>query len=289
MKCWTEYNGHDHVISGRKEKYDNTIYSFDIETTSYLIFKDKVIVAEEYENLTEKEQKECIKQSCMYIWMFSINDTVYYGRTWEEFVIFISRLNEKIPELKIVFIHNLAFEFQYLKSYFKFKEVTARKSHKVMKAKMEDYNIELRCSYMMSNVRLAKLPELFNLPVKKMEGDLEYNKIRHSKTKLTDKELGYCENDCLVVYHYIRYELETYENVKNIPLTSTGHVRRELKNLVRTDYKYKRLTRKAINTNPIVYARLCEAFGGGYTHANYTYAGDIIEGVDSWDFTSSYP
>ncbi len=46
---------------------------------------------------------------------------------------------------------------------------------------------------------------------------------------------------------------------------------------------------QAINTNPIVYARLCEAFGGGYTHANYTYAGDIIEGVDSWDFTSSYP
>lgn len=289
MKCWTEYSGHNHIISGRKEKYDETIYSFDIETTSYLVLNGVAISAEDYENLTKKEQQACEKCSCMYIWMFSINDTVYYGRTWEEFVIFIQRLNEKVPELKIVFIHNLAFEFQYLKSYFKFKEVMARKARKVMKAKMEDYNIELRCSYMMSNVGLAKLPLLFNLPVEKMVGDLDYNKIRHPKTKLTDKELGYCENDCLVVYHYIKYELETYENVKNIPVTSTGHVRRELKNLVRKDYKYKRLTRKAINTDPHIYMMLCEAFGGGYTHANYTYAGDIIENVDSWDFTSSYP
>lgn len=289
MRCWTEYSGHNHTISGRKEKFDETIYSFDIETTSYLVLNGVAISAEEYENLTKKEQEACEKCSCMYIWMFSINNIVYYGRTWEEFVVFIGRLNEHVPELKIVFIHNLAFEFQYLKSYFRFKEVMARKSHKVMKAKMEDYNIELRCSFMMTNVRLAKLPSLFNLPVEKMVGDLDYNKIRHPKTKLDDKELGYCENDCLVIYYYIKYEIETYENVKNIPLTSTGHVRRELKNLIRKDYKYKRLTRKAINTDPHIYNMLCEAFGGGYTHANYTYAGDIIEGVDSWDFTSSYP
>lgn len=289
MRCWTEYSGHNHTISGRKEKFDETIYSFDIETTSYLVLNGVAISAEEYENLTKKEQEACEKCSCMYIWMFSINDIVYYGRTWEEFVTFIGRLNEHVPELKIVFIHNLAFEFQYLKSYFRFKEVMARKSHKVMKAKMEDYNIELRCTLMMTNVRLAKLPSLFNLPVEKMVGDLDYNKIRHPKTKLDDKELGYCENDCLVIYYYIKYEIDTYENVKNIPLTSTGHVRRELKNLIRKDYKYKRLTRKAINTDPHIYNMLCEAFGGGYTHANYTYAGDIIEGVDSWDFTSSYP
>lgn len=167
MKYWSEYKGHDYIVSGRKEKYDNTIYSFDIETTSYIILDNKVLPAEVYEKLTKKEQQECKKCSNMYIWMFSINDQVYYGRTWEEFVIFISRLNEHVPELKIVFVHNLAFEFQYIKSYFRFKDVMARKSHKVMKARMEDYNFEFRCSFMMSNVRLAKLPELFNLPVEK--------------------------------------------------------------------------------------------------------------------------
>ena len=30
MKYWTDYNGHDPKIKG---KIDNTIYSFDIETT----------------------------------------------------------------------------------------------------------------------------------------------------------------------------------------------------------------------------------------------------------------
>ena len=289
MLYWTEYSKHAHNISGRKIKYDNTIYSFDIETTSYLVLDGNVLPAEDYENLSTKEQELCSKCSCMYIWMFSVNDSVYYGRTWEEFIIFIKRLNELIPERKIIFIHNLAFEFQYLKSYFKFKEVMARKSHKVMKAEMEDYNIELRCTYMMSNAALKQLPKLFNLPVQKMVGDLDYNKIRTSKTKLTEKELGYCENDCLVVYWYIRYELESYEIVNKIPLTSTGHVRRELKNLVRNDYKYKRLVRKSINTNPHVYQMLLEAFCGGYTHATYSNSGRIIKNVDSWDFTSSYP
>ena len=69
---------------------------------------------------------------------------------------------------------------------------------------------------MMSNCSLAKLPKLFKLPVEKKVGDLDYDKIRNSKTELTEKELGYCEYDCLVLYHYIKYELQTYENVKDI-------------------------------------------------------------------------
>ena len=31
------------------------------------------------------------------------------------------------------------------------------------------------------------------------------------------------------------------------------------------------------------------AFAGGFTHANYLYADEIIYNVTSWDFTSSYP
>lgn len=289
MEYWTEYKGHKYNVSGRKDKFDETIYSFDIETTSYINYEGKIYKSDKYQELTKKQQEVAIYGSNMYIWMFSINTNVYYGRTWEEFIIFIKRLDEYVPERKIIFIHNLAFEFQYLKSYFKFNEVMARKSHKVMKARMQDYNIELRCSLMMSNCRLAKLPKLFKLPVQKMEGDLDYNQLRNSKTILSEKELGYCENDCLVVYYYIKYELETYENVNKIPLTSTGHVRRELKNLIRKDYKYKRLVSKSVNTDPHIYNMLIDAFQGGYTHASYVFAGDIINNVDSWDFTSSYP
>lgn len=289
MLHWSKYIEHEPDIRGKRKKYDNTIYSFDIETTSYIDLYGNILSTLDYQELSDKEKNDSVFCSNMYIWQFSINDIVYYGRTWVEFIQFLERLNEVVPELKIVFIHNLAFEFQYLKSYIPFDEVVARTSHKAMKAYTKLYNIEFRCSYMMSNCALKRLPDLYNLPVKKMVGDLDYNYIRHSETPLTEAELGYCENDCLVVYHYIKYELQTYDTVKDIPITSTGHVRRELKEITRSDYKYKRLVAKAVNTNPHIYNLLIEAFAGGYTHANYIYTDRIIENVDSWDFTSSYP
>lgn len=289
MLYWNKYDGHNGDICGKRKKFDNTIYAFDIETTSYLILNGKQIPAIDYLKLSDKEQKDAIKCATMYIWQFSINDIVYYGRSWDELKMFLKRLDESVPERKIVFVHNLAFEFQFLKSQFHFEEVTARKSHKTMTALMRDYNILFKCSYIMSNCALKYLPDLFNLPVEKMVGDLDYTLIRHSQTDLTDEEMKYCENDCLVVYYYILEELKTYEYVNKIPTTSTGKVRKELQALVRTDFKYRRLVHKAINTNPHVYNLLVQAFGGGYTHANWIYADEVLENVDSYDETSAYP
>lgn len=289
MLYYTEYNGNKPIIFGKRKKFDNNIYTFDIETSNYLILNNKVIAGADYEKLNKKDRDLAIKQSNMYIWQFSINEQVYYGRTWDDFKKFLNKLEDVIPEKKYIFIHNLSFEFQYLKGVFKFDDVMARKSRKVISAIMSDYNIELRCSLMMSNCKLEKLPKVYQLPVAKKVGDLDYDKIRHSSTPLTDQELGYCEYDCLVVYHFIKRELETYFTVDKIPRTSTGHVRRELKNLIDKDYKYKAVVRKAINIDPHIYNLLIQAFAGGYTHANYIYANEIIENVISFDFTSSYP
>lgn len=289
MLYYDRYIKHIPEIEGKRKKFDNTIYTFDIETTSYLILDGKIIPAINYKDLSKEEQERCEYKSCMYIWQFSINDIVYYGRTWDELKIFINRLNDDIPERKIVFVHNLAFEFQYLKTVFSFEEVTARKAHKVMTALMKDFNILFKCTYMMSNCALKYLPELFKLPVEKKVGDLDYCLLRHSKTKLTEKELGYCEYDCLVVYYYILEELKTYEYVTKIPTTSTGKVRRELYDLVLKDFMYKRKVYKAINTDPHIYNLLQQAFMGGYTHANWIYADEVLKNVDSYDITSSYP
>lgn len=287
MLYWTEYRGHDSSIIDNK--LDNNIYSFDIETTSYLDLRGQLVPAVEYLNLSDQDKQDAIPKSCMYIWMFSINDTVYYGRTWEEFRLFLERLDSAVPEKKYVFVHNLSFEFQFICTQIRIESVMSRKSRKVMGAILKDFNIEMRCSYYMSNVRLAKLPEIFNLPVKKMEGDLDYTKIRHSETPLTDVELGYCENDCLVVYEYIKIELLTYERVDKIPLTATGKVRKELQRLVMRDKKYRRLVGESINIKPSVYNMLVDAFAGGYTHANYIYADEVLNNVDSYDETSAYP
>ena len=291
MLYWDKYNGkgHEPNIKGNRKYYDTNIYTFDIETSSYYILDGKVYPAVKYDNLSDKEKQRAIKRSHMYIWMFGINDIVYFGRTWDELKLFLKRLDDHIGDRKYVFIHNLAFEFQYLKSNFHFDDVQARKSHKVITAIMRDYNIVLKCSYMMSNVALKYLPKMFDLPVEKKVGDLDYSLIRNPNTPMSEVELGYCEYDCLVLYHYILKELEVYEDVKHIPTTNTGKVRRELQDLTRTNFKYKRLVYKAINTNPIIYNRLCEAFLGGYTHANWIYADEVLEDVDSYDIASSYP
>ena len=289
MKYWTEYKGHEVDIVGKTKKVDNTIYTFDIETTSYLILDGEVLPAVYYTDMKQEEQERCVKQSCMYVWQFSINDQVYYGRTWGEFVSFLDRLEENDDNKKIVFVHNLGFEFQFIWSVVRIKTVMSRKSRKLMSCKLEDYNIEFRCSLQLSNLKLKSLPKEYKLPVEKKEGDLDYSKLRTSETPLTEKELGYCEYDCLVTYWYIRRELETYERVDKLPITSTGKVRKQLQRLVLSNYSYVRKVSKQINTDPRVYNMLVDAFAGGYTHANYIYADDVLENVDSYDETSAYP
>ena len=289
MLYWNLYHGHKADIKGKRKFYDSNIYTFDIETSSYYILDNKIYKSSSYDKLSQKEKDRTIKRSHMYIWMFGINDIVYFGRTWDELTKFLNRLEDSVSELKYVFIHNLSFEFQFLKSHFHFDDVQARKSRKVITAIMKDYNIMFKCSYMMSNVALKYLPSMFQLPVEKKVGDLDYDLIRNPNTPLTDKELGYCEYDCLVLYHYILKELEVYEDVKHIPTTNTGKVRRELQNLIQDNFQYKRIVKKAINVDPVIYNRLCEAFLGGYTHANWIYADTVLENVDSYDIASSYP
>ena len=290
MIFYKEYKYHDPIILGRKgNKVDNNIYSFDIETTSYLKLDGVIYNPNDYEKLTPKQRDKVEFYSIMYIWMFSINDTVYYGRTWEELKEFWTTLDENIHQKKIVFIHNLSYEFQFLRSQFDFKDVFARTKRKVMKATLSYYNIEFHCTYLMSNIGLERLATTYKLPIKKLVGNLDYNVIRSPVTKLTQKELAYCENDCLVIYHYIKMELSDYVRVDKIPITSTGKVRRELQQEAYKNVYYRRKIRKAINTDPHIYNLLLECFQGGYTHANWIYTNEIMYNVDSYDFTSSYP
>ena len=199
MKHWSEYQNRKIIklVDYRKKHngklyptIDSNIYTFDIETSSFLTLGKKIIPGSSYLELSEKQKEQVIPHSTMYIWMFGINDEVYYGRTWDELKEFFQRLNSQTNNhVKIIHVHNLSFEFQFLKSVFDFSEVTARKSYKVMTAMMKDYPILFKCTYFMTNCSLAQLPKVFGLNTKKMVGDLDYDLLRHSDTPLTEKEL----------------------------------------------------------------------------------------------------
>lgn len=78
MKYWTEYIYHSYKVEGKRKKIDNTIYTFDIESTSYIKLHNKIYNMLKYDELTEDEKEECEKKCLMYIWTLSINDDVFF-------------------------------------------------------------------------------------------------------------------------------------------------------------------------------------------------------------------
>ena len=55
------------------------------------------------------------------------------------------------------------------------------------------------------------------------------------------------------------------------------------------DRKYRHEVQDMYNIKPSVYNLLVQAFAGGYTHANYIYADEVLKDIDSYDETSAYP
>lgn len=226
----------------------------------------------------------------MYQWQFCIDDTVVFGRTWEEYQKFILRLHEELGLSKNtrlpVYVHNLAFEFQFLRSFFYFSDVFARERREPIRAVCE--GIEYRCSYYLSNMTLEKFcKNTENVIHYKMADTYNYKLYRTPNTELTEEELAYCYNDVRGLCECIREKLKQ-DTVLSIPMTSTGYVRRDYRKAVLKNPRNRRLI---IDTalEPELYVMCREAFRGGDVHANYRYTGQILENVRSFDKQSSYP
>lgn len=253
--------------SRNKKNYIDLVCAFDIETTRI---------------------KE-IEQSVMYIWQFQVDEKVtVIGRTWREFDYFMRAIASDLEDMDyiVVYVHNLSFEFQFLSGIYPFSndEVFALDKRKVCKCEMYEH-FEFRCSYIQTNMSLDMFTEKMNVKHKKLSGDLDYNVERYSYTELTETELAYCINDVQGLVEAIKTEMKNDgDTLYTIPLTSTGYVRRDVKNALTGN-------RWIIGIQPDfeTYQVAREAFRGGNSHANRFYAGWILEGVHSADRSSSYP
>lgn len=267
------------------QKFNNSIITFDIETSSAWVEDGKVIgyragEPEEYWNSLEPI-------SLCYIWQLSVDGIVYYGRELKDFI----KVIEDIPSdlQTVIWVHNLSFEFGFLSDIFEWHNVFARSPHKPMKCVPCRFNnIEFRCSYMLTRLSLATWGEQLGFP--KKVGDLDYDVLRTPWTPLTKTELDYCEVDCLVLHKGIKEYLKRYGKIRNIPLTQTGTVRREVKDRLTSDAEYVKFIKRLVPVDADEYKMLQEIFAGGYTHANRFWAGHIIQGlIQHYDFASSYP
>lgn len=269
------------------KKYFNIECAFDIETSSVML---------------ENEQKFAF----MYEWTFGIKDKnfICYGRTWEEFKDLCKQLQEYFlldsENILVVYVHNLSYEFQFMRKYFNWLNVFAVDERKPVKA-LCSYGIEFRDSYILSGYSLEKLADnLTSHKIKKLVGDLDYKLTRTHVTELTDDELAYCNNDVEIVLAYINEQIAQYGNITKIPLTNTGRVRKFVKDKCYfTDkshkksskgkyQRYKELMNELILTTD-EYTMLKRCFMGGFTHASMLYSGELLTDVASIDFTSSYP
>lgn len=297
------------IKSKKKVEYYNIPCAFDIETTSCYkdLETDELIKANDYAEMEEYAKRNHIKSfnkqrylplSWMYIWMLNINSIIIIGRTWEEFehVMYSIRDYFKLGEQRrlMIFIHNQSFEFQFLKSIFKFSKVFSIDAHQPIYS-ITDQGFEFRCSYILSNMSLATIGKnLIKYKAEKMSGDLDYTLIRTSDTVLTEKEMGYCINDVVVLHNYIKECMEEEEgnSLLKIPLTSTGYVRRYCREYCLKNnpnhYEYRKLMWK-MSLDLFTYNKLKQCFQGGFTHANALNTGVPFNNVKSMDFTSSYP
>lgn len=237
-----------------------------------------------------------VKQATMYAWALCVNGLCMLGRRWSDYELVMQMIHNhlKLSEEKriIIYCHNLAYDFQWIRGHHDWINIFAMHQHEPIKALSAEF-IEFRCSYLLSGFSLEKVgKDLQKYKMRKMVGDLDYSKIRHSFTPLTKKEVGYIIHDVKVAACYIQERIEADGGINRIPLTSTGYVR----NLCRQNCyskgnytKYRKLMEELQINDAEEYIELKRSFQGGFTHANEWKSDKNIYDVTSYDFTSSYP
>lgn len=279
-RSYSKKNGNKTTI------YCDDVLTFDIEVTSAWIDENGNVIPYR-KGETEEYWNSLRPLSLCYIWQFSFNDKVYYGRELIDFLNVLNDLPENIHF--IIWVHNLSYEFHFLSNIFHWDKVFSKTPHQPMKASAKEYpNIEFRCSYMLTRLSLDSWGK--QIGCEKKTGDLDYEVLRTPLTPLTDTELGYCEQDCIVVYKGISKYLSEYGHMRDIPLTQTGTVRLVVKKKLTCSKSYVKNIKKLVPNSAEEYKRLLNLFAGGYTHANRYYSGKVQQGhIEHYDFASSYP
>lgn len=279
-----------------KKYYLDIVSAFDIETTriSSTSKQDRDIWAAKHKN-----QDQPADYAVMYIWQwcFMLQDYSYiciYGREWADFIMFYRRLTKYQDNNTyiVVYVHNLAYEFQFLRGIMPFSEEDVFNVDPRQPLRASSNGLEFRCSYKLSNMSLRKFAESEHC--KHLKTELEYQDKRYSYTELTADELRYCLNDVICLCEALINKMKNDgDNLYSIPLTSTGYVRREVKKSVHEHPKVLKEIRSMFPDLEI-YHMLKEAFRGGNTHANRYYSNRLLRAdqygmIHSRDRSSSYP
>lgn len=278
------------LIVRQRGKYSTMVGAFDIETSNVLRTEDGII---------DTSKSFALPYSFQLGFTSKDGGKIFYlFREVSDFTTFMKNMSENVDKIVCIFIHNAQFEFEHIKHYLKdiapaetFEQrdfFFNNSKQKVLYFRVG--NLEFRDSYQLEGVSLAKvgsnLEEKGVLNVKK--GEMDYDLIRTPETPLTDDEIEYMIQDVNILCELWKDLLKTYETPKDVPLTNTGKVRRQIKEHMK-NCKSELQSIKAIAPSFQAMETNREAFYGGYTHANrYNYF-RTHEDVVCFDIASAHP
>lgn len=261
----------DIEIKGTKKRggtlYYETLVTFDIEVTNY-------------------RKSDEVKVGIPYLWVVASEEIGdWYGRTIEEYIFFIRWVKQQLPDATLViYVHNLAYEWQFIRSYEEWDDVFLVNRRKPLTARVN--GVEYRCSYMLTNKSLERFLSDSGTDLQKL--DYDYDKHRFPWDEITEEELEYCYVDAKGLVLGLRKLLEmNNDTIGSVPLTSTGYVRRDVR--AHLSGGEKKLIKNLSMMSLPLYTALKGSFVGGNTHANRFYAGEILNDLYCYDIASSYP
>lgn len=259
----------------QKVQYVEHLAAFDIETSSYLDNGEK--------------------RAVVYSYALAIDDKIYHARSADEFFPLLEKIADEmslhINRRLVVYVHNLAYEWQFIKHYMKWHSAFAIGSERRIVRAISTLGYEFRCSYVLTNKPLVAVGK--DVGVQKMVGDIDHTLIRNSITPLSDEEMGYIDNDVRILIEFERHALaqegdDFVKALRSIPTTKTGYVRRRMRKAALADPMYQALIDSLLMGEDI-YNLARHSFQGGYTHANSTMMGKECGETCAVDLASSYP
>lgn len=262
------------TVRGKNRTYINDFITMDIETTTVGRSTDNPV-------------------AFTYSIAVYVAQRCFLFRNWKDYNWFIRQIAEYLDLNRyfrlVCYVHNLPYEFQFMKDFMHIEDVFATQPRKVVKCFSN--SIEYRCSYKLTNMGLSRFTaSIPNLVHGKLSGeDFDYFKIRTPKTELLPAELDYIFNDVAGLYEALDYTISNDEyNIATIPNTSTGFVRNELRYAMGRNPN-NRKNFLATQLDQEMYGMLRMARRGGNTHCNPKYSDQEWADMTSMDMSSAYP
>lgn len=271
---------------GSNDSYNEVLIMFDTETSKSHFDTFDI------EGKCEKNNNYVVA------WTISIrayerNIVTLYGNNPGELVETLTLIhNEMYGDKTVFYVHNLSYDWVFVRKFifekwgFPCKQLNTKPHYPIY---IEfDNGIIIKDSLILAQRSLEKWGNDLEVEHTKASGKWNYDEIRHQHHKFTKDELEYIEHDTLCGVECLN-KLMTQLNKKiySMPYTATGIPREETRKRGNENNAKDRFMRQVLSYD--LYNMILKVFHGGYTHGNRHFLSLLLNDVEGWDKSSSYP